>query len=261
MLHLGIPLDSYKPPEEILAERLDEEATVDMSAPVELPPDRIPETFTSLDSWPTSTGLRCWSCNFTFDGRPKFVPTFLREGNKKIEAGVEGNFCTFNCAARHIDDFHPPQIDAETFWQMRDNLCHIYFIFTGTRVSHILPADRRTELKEYGGKYTPEEFWERLRELDPANGLKDHRLGSILPERMRQTVWDVCGAESHDGPLDAECLDAFPLLEASCDAHGLEHVSGGAESEASCDAHGFEDVSGGASDDELDRLIEDLDLA
>jgi hypothetical protein len=44
------------------------------------PPDKIPRVFTGLDDWPLRTNLRCWVCDFTFDDRPKFVPTYVREG-------------------------------------------------------------------------------------------------------------------------------------------------------------------------------------
>ena len=57
-------------------------------------PDKIPRVFTGLEDWPHRTNLCCWVCDCTFDDRPKFVPTYGREGeNGGIEFGVKGNIC------------------------------------------------------------------------------------------------------------------------------------------------------------------------
>lgn len=205
VLHLaGITLADYVPIEDVFDEKVLERAEKEEVLPEPLPFDKIPPVFTSLEEWPLSTNLRCWACPFTFDGPPRFAPPYIRPGEDgRTEVGVEGNFCTFNCAANYIDVTYPPQAYPEKHWRMRDNLCHVYFMFTGQRVLHIEAAPPKIDLQEYGGDLSEEQFWERLRKLDPKHGLRDHRLGTILSERLRPTppsgpppvgrpVWSAC---------------------------------------------------------------------
>lgn len=205
ILHLkGITLDKdFVPVEDVFDNKILEVVSSDQNKDSN-PFDEIPAVFTSIEEWPFSTNLRCWSCSFTFDGAPCFIPTFVRAGSKsKVEIGVKGNFCTFNCAARYIDDMFPPQAFSSKHWRMRDNLCLVYYYFKGLKVKHIKPAPPKTELKIYGGKLKEEEFWSKMKEMDPKNGIRDFRLGTVIPERMRtstsdnekdteKTVWNVC---------------------------------------------------------------------
>jgi hypothetical protein len=235
ILHLeGVTLKDYVPIEDVFDGRLLEEASVVAAgsgraeaAGFDVQPySSIPRTFTSVDDWPASTNLRCWSCGFTFDGPPSFAPTFVREalnarGASVVEVGVEGNFCTFNCAARYIDDMYPRLAFPTKHWQMRDNLCLVYFFFKGARVRHIHPAPRRFQLAAYGGTLSADEFWAQMRELDPIHGLRDHRLGTVVPERFRNppagvSAWSLCApggppgprAKNNQLPADSTALDA-----------------------------------------------------
>ena len=189
ILHLpGITLDDYKPIEDVFDEQVMEKAEKEEKPPEQLPFDKIPFHFTTVKEWPLKTNLRCWSCPFTFDGPPRFVPKFIREDKDgNIHAGVEGNFCTFNCAARYVDTTYPSSAFPAKHWRMRDNLCFVYHLFTGHFTSHIEPAPPKTDLLEYGGKLTQENFWKRLRKLDPLHGLRNHNPGSSLPERLRNS--------------------------------------------------------------------------
>lgn len=206
----GITMAGFTPIEDVFDEKVLEAAEKEERPPDPLPHDRIPPVFTRLEDWLLATNLRCWNCTFTFDGAPWFAPTFVRQvdadGEDAVEFGVEGNFCTPNCAARYINDTYPPQAFAAKHWRMSDNLCLVYFCFTGHRTKHIKPAPARTELLEYGGGLDADEFWARLRELDPKHGLRDHRPGTVLPERMRPrleeaaSVWGVCGVEKPRRP-------------------------------------------------------------
>lgn len=165
-----------------------------------LPYDKIPAQFTTIEEWPHSTNLRCWSCCLHFDTVPWFVPTYIwADPNKtdSIIAGVEGSFCTPNCAARYINDTYPPQGFSSTkHWRRHSYLRIIYSRFTGHHVAQIEPAPSRTERQEFGGPFSEDEFWGRLRKLDPKQSFRDHRSGVILPERLRGSndvsVWDIC---------------------------------------------------------------------
>lgn len=202
ILHLGgITLADFVPIEDVFDAKVLEVAESDEDRPLEaLPFASVPTIFTSVKAWPFSTNLRCWNCVFTFDASPCFVPTFVRTGSDdNVEIGVEGNFCTFNCAARYIDDTYPPQAHPAKHWRMRDNLCLVYNIFKNHRVRHILPAPRKTELVGFGGELDEDAFWGLMRELDPQFGLRDHRPGTVVPERLRtshSSVWDVCAADA-----------------------------------------------------------------
>ena len=218
----GITLKDFTSIEDVFDAKLLE--TAETETFLDPPPfDKIPAVFTRLEDWPLSTNLRCWSCVFSFDGPPCFIPTYLRPGETSVEIGVLGNFCTFNCAARYIDDTFPPQAFAQKHWQMRDNLCYAYFRFTGLAdVTHIKPAPPKTELLEFGGGLSEEEFWNQLRKLDPLHGLRDHRLGTVVPERLRRppqgpTIWEVCRAAApgpdHKKNGDAQAVDFDQILK------------------------------------------------
>lgn len=200
----GITLKDYTPIEDVFDGRILEDADAEAQPPEPLPFDQIPRVFTRLEDWPMSSNLRCWSCAFSFDGAPWFIPTYVRagsEGPDSIEIGVLGNFCTANCAARHIDVVYPAQAFAARHAQMRDNLCLVYYIFTKRRIHHVPAAPDKTERLEFGGVLSEEDFWEELRELDPKHGLRDHRPGTVVPERLRPpgvTVWEICGAAANE---------------------------------------------------------------
>jgi hypothetical protein len=198
----GIRMADYVPVEDVADAILMDGGTdnlVDVPAPESImPPDKIPRTFSGLEDWPMHSNLKCWMCDHTFDDRPKFVPTHVREGeNGGIEFGVKGNFCTFNCAELWILTHLGGRAGNKERWGTQDGLCLVYFMFTGRRVSRIKPAINKTELRQYGGEMDPDVFSRKMRELDPIAGLKDHTLGSIIPERDRpQTALSILKART-----------------------------------------------------------------
>lgn len=195
----GVTLSEYVPMEVLADQRFAEFADgggPDDPAPESAQPfDTVPRVFTGLGDWPYSTNLLCWSCGFGFDGRPKFVPTYVREGEGGgVEVGVLGNMCTFNCAELWIQTQLSPK--NEDRWRYQDNLRLVYILFTGRRVAGIAPAPSRLKLRQYGGTWDEDKFWRRLRQLDPAGGLRDHTPGSVIPERERpQAVRAVVQAQ------------------------------------------------------------------
>jgi hypothetical protein len=219
LLHLeGITLADYVPVEDLFDAQVLEGVAREELPLDPLPFDKIPPVFTGLDDWPVSTNLHCWSCTFSFDGPPRFAPTYIREGEQgRLEVGVEGNFCTFNCAGGYVDTQYPPQAYPQKHWRMRDGLCTVYQLFTGHRVRHIPPSPAKTELRKYGGTLSEEQFWKTLRRLDEDHGLRDHRPGSVVPERVRpraahngRAAWTLGAAEAPPPPLDDAA--AFPAL-------------------------------------------------
>jgi hypothetical protein len=191
----GITLKEWTPIEDVADKRLLRQAAdghpgAAASESVQ-PYDKVPRVFTGIEDWPLSTNLRCWQCDSTFDDRPKFVPTYVREAeNGGIEFGVRGNMCTFNCAELWIHIHYAGKEDQR--WRIQDNLCLVYFLFTGHRAARILPAPHKTELRQYGGELDEETFWKKMRALDSLAGLRDHTPGSVVPDRDRTPAVPEC---------------------------------------------------------------------
>lgn len=116
--------------------------------------NKIPNKFTSLKLWPLTTNLCCWSCHNTFKTRPCFVPMYISENN----ISVEGNFCSFPCASLYIDVHYPNSYINNKHNQLKQNLCILFNIFNGYKVTNIPPALSITLLKTYGGPYDIAQF-------------------------------------------------------------------------------------------------------
>lgn len=116
--------------------------------------DTIPKRFTGLDTWPTTTNLKCWFCTCNFSHRPVFVPG--REFST-----VNGIFCSFPCSMGWIN-----QQPLNTQWEMKEQLKELYYIFNGKRVSVIVPSCDKTYMKEYGGDLSRAKYIKKIKELE-----------------------------------------------------------------------------------------------
>jgi len=144
--------------------------------------EKIPIVFTSLSTWSNSTNLLCWHCHRTFKGRPWFEPQSIEpvsEGpigvllngaelkkvfNKKnIFVVTRGNFCRSNCVRSYIDlNTH----DLAERINKINMLKFIYEIFTGQPVTNIYPAPPPTDMIQYGGSLTTNEYQQKLDSLE-----------------------------------------------------------------------------------------------
>lgn len=124
--------------------------------------NKIPKVFTVLDKWPLETNLKCWSCCFTFNDRPIFIPIYIRDVNDSIEIGVYGNMCSFNCAELWIETHY---CNREERQKMQNNLCYLFFIFTGRTITRIKPALCKTNLLQYGGNMDEDTFLDNMNTL------------------------------------------------------------------------------------------------
>ena len=121
--------------------------------------DQLPGLFTSLSSWPTSTNIHCWTCEFTFSSRPIFIPLQIKKhSDKSWEIHTHGTFCTFSCAARHIVDY----LDQSFF----TNLFNLYYIFNKDIIKYIYASPRKYCTKKYGGYMTENEYAEEIKKLE-----------------------------------------------------------------------------------------------
>lgn len=158
----GITLQDYVPLEDVADDRLLAEDEMDMEEIY--PYNKIPTVFTSLNKWPTSTNLCCWTCGFKFDDIPIFIPTYIRETNDTVEIGVKGNMCSFNCAELWIET---NSMSREERHKLQTNLCFVFYLFTGKHISHIKPSPCKTNLLQYGGTWNEDMFLKCMKELNP----------------------------------------------------------------------------------------------
>ncbi len=143
--------------------------------------DKIPLVFTGLDTWPKSTNLLCWNCNKSFKNRPWFEPQSIDpmskgpvgvlltgdEIKKSHDVGaccisVKGNFCGPSCTMRHIITYSKNLAERLNKVSM---LLIVHNIFTGISVPDIIPAPVHTEMEQFGGRWTAQEYQKKVDEL------------------------------------------------------------------------------------------------
>ena len=235
---VGVKLDQYQSIEAAAEERLVEGAGDAAPQPPDAvqPFDKIPRVFTGLEDWPRHTNLRCWQCDFSFDDRPKFVPTFVREvggadGGRGLEIGVLGNMCTFACAELWIREKN--MLGLEQRWRAQDNLTFVYFLFTGRPIARISPALNKTDMRQYGGgDLDADTFCRKMRELEavprgdavPAPVPEGERIRIVLRSLERgaatvvantNTVWGVCGVPTSPAAVAAPAVATAPAAAAA----------------------------------------------
>lgn len=128
--------------------------------------DCIPKKFSTLKKWPTSTNLRCWECGMHFSGRPAFIPkTIHEESYGALVYDVEGNFCTFNCAAKFSREKYP-----QTHLKYKEYMIFIYNRETKKNIINIKDPPQRTLMCDYCGPQGISE--EKFEELKKENALK-----------------------------------------------------------------------------------------
>lgn len=121
--------------------------------------DKIPQVFTSVDSWIQTTNLKCWNCDCTFDTLPIFIPLSI---NTDDSMDTLGNFCLWGCAARYINTI----LDYDVRWEAHALLRTLYRTFTGKKIEEIIPAEPKTEMIQYGGKKPSKLYIKQLKELN-----------------------------------------------------------------------------------------------
>lgn len=242
----GVSVDNIRSAEDVMEERLAELSeelpsfAEEKKGPSEETYDRLPDEYVEAlsDSWPKSCNLRCWSCGFTFQGPPCFIPVSMREVeapdpdtghvHPTVAFRRMGVTCTFNCAATCISN----RLRGEKERQARELLLHLYHSMHGERPARIVEAPDRTELQAYGGSLSDKEFWEKLHRLDPKHGLPSYKTVIAPPREGFHTAWEA-------GEL-APPLPAEEVLSA-------EEARPGAPAGSAADAAGsdadFEEIS------------------
>ena len=213
----GIMLSDYIPIDDAADEKfLEEVGHEDVALPLSTAVqthEKIPALFTGLDDWPLSTGLCCWSCGFTFAGRPKFIPTSIQEltggSDVRITLGVRGNFCSWSCAELWILTYYKDSYEQRL--RLQDNLRHAYFLFTGHRVSQIAPAIPITELVSHGGDLSMVAWQQRQRELEP---VPRPPMPVVKSAPRGNSVWQLHGGMVAEAPRAEAPRAEAPRAEA-----------------------------------------------
>jgi hypothetical protein len=111
--------------------------------------------------WPDTSPYACWNCTETFNIPPIGIPALEASTPYKDEYRMEGNFCSFNCAARYLFDNHKG--NESQAWCVYEILNFIYNEINDNEDEkddfvQIKLAPDRLCLKKFGGNVTLEEY-------------------------------------------------------------------------------------------------------
>ena len=113
--------------------------------------DDIPPVFTSLETWPKNTNIKCWSCSCSFYGPPIFIPGDFAASKSPGEVcdGIDviGNFCSWGCSSRWIDMHYTGNCK----WEKKEMLKLLYKMMNGETINEIISSPCKTIMKQYGG--------------------------------------------------------------------------------------------------------------
>lgn len=147
--------------------------------------NKIPQSFTDINTWPTHTNLLCFECSCPFTWPAVFIPEAINPCG--VHRGVYkpikpiGNFCSFICANMHIDKIYSKQ----DRWEKRELLKLLHTIMSGGKV--ILDIDKGvkyTEMEQYGGTMTVADFQSKNKSISMQCGI------IYPPEMFTPTVED-----------------------------------------------------------------------
>jgi len=120
--------------------------------------DKIPSKFTTIESWPTKTNLRCWHCTLEHSNVPVFIPDRISTMDNTII--VLGSYCSFSCAAADIPRHFPERV-----WTITETLKIVYERFYKRKVADMPKSPDRKELELYGGTMTVQQYVEEVTKL------------------------------------------------------------------------------------------------
>lgn len=177
----GVTLRDYRSPESLADEQLITSAAETVESGVALARLRVEHTPTlhrSNEDWPIESGLRCHECGFTFSGPPVAIPTEMTEiidgsgdaAQMVVEFRLRGTFCGFPCAELSLISGNLDRTE-----RMRRQMLLRWFCWAlyGVLPNTIESAKPRTEMTDYGGPMTDEEFLKHNAALSP---IKDNRI-------------------------------------------------------------------------------------
>jgi hypothetical protein len=136
----------------------------------------LPAKFTTIEKWPKNTNLKCWECDLTHTNIPVFIPKDVYIDSLSVQTfTVDGHFCSFNCAAKYLDEKYYNC----TFWDDRTRfLLLLHKIFTGISTKKIAHSPDKTEMKAYTGNpdgLTEKEFREKMIHYNKYNSFSEYK--------------------------------------------------------------------------------------
>jgi len=134
--------------------------------------------------------INCWECCGLsgIKGDNVFIPKIPQIQNKNYTASVEGIFCSFPCAERWIETFYM----AGQLQAAQENLCILFYLYTGFRVSMIKPSPLRTRHHQFGGSMTTKMYTEAVKELNPLNEILSKNKSAVA-DTLQVRIDKVCG--------------------------------------------------------------------
>lgn len=135
----------------------------------------LPTKFTTWDRWPTSTNLKCWTCDRNFTTVPIFIVDdySINTENQRVITPV-GNFCSDNCAQSYIDkNYTRNQHDNKTRYQLMMRRER-----TGDNTVVIKPSPSKTTMKQYCGDHgiTQTEYEKKIEKLNSDFNLTQYKM-------------------------------------------------------------------------------------
>lgn len=142
--------------------------------------DKIPALFTSWETYPKQTNLKCWICGRLFKEQPWFEPQSIEpisrgptgriilasdtcDNDKHFSVVPRGNFCSKNCVRYHINR------SDDDIAVKHDKVAMLKFVAqmrSGSPVLDIQPCINPVEMIQYGGNMTEAEWVACTTELD-----------------------------------------------------------------------------------------------
>ncbi len=125
----------------------------------------MPKRFTSVESWPVFSNLRCWECDRLPTSYPKFIPINPeKDPNGNDTCDVYGHFDEWNCASRYI--MH--EMPKEQQWDLAEFLCLFESKFSGKRREKIMPSPPKTMMEMYCGSrgVSPLKYKEKIEQIN-----------------------------------------------------------------------------------------------
>jgi hypothetical protein len=121
----------------------------------------IPKKFTSVETWPQFSNLKCWCCDLPINGYPRFIPQNMeRDVNNNDICDVLGNFHEWNCAVKYVLSEFPK----EQQWDALQSICLFESKFSLRKREKIMPSPSKVIMKEYCGSsgITQKQYREKI---------------------------------------------------------------------------------------------------
>lgn len=110
--------------------------------------------------WPKTSSYACWNCSEYFKNSPVGIPNISSAQSDAYHDKyyLEGNFCSFECAVRHLFDSRSNS-DSQ-LWTIYEMMNFMYNeIFPTKEYKKIKMAPERLCLRKYGGNLSLEEYY------------------------------------------------------------------------------------------------------